>query len=208
MPCEARLRSAFERPLSSRNSFERALPRKVPPTLDDAADVARIERADLIVDQALKALPHAVDGHALIEGAARDGANGRIHAGGVAAAGQDRNAFHAAMLRLTLAPGPCPQARLFPQAHLEYIVARSDAGNLYGAAQNARCRMPARNRDGATAVLDAGRTAPPRNAAPRKASSGATKPPSRIAVPMTAKPTGETSPFFIGVNLLGSAQGH
>ena len=63
--------------------------------VDDAADVARVERADLILDQALEALPHAEHRHALVERAARDGANGGVHAGRVAAARQDRNAFHA-----------------------------------------------------------------------------------------------------------------
>ena len=62
--------------------------------LDDAAHVARTELAELTVDQALPALAHAVHRHALIERAARDGADGRIHAGRVATTRKDRDVLH------------------------------------------------------------------------------------------------------------------
>jgi hypothetical protein len=39
-------------------------------------------------------LKHTMDCHAEIERAARHGAYGRIHAGGITPAGQDRNMFH------------------------------------------------------------------------------------------------------------------
>ena len=42
--------------------------------LNDAAHVARTELPELTVDQALPTLAHAVDRHALVERAARDGA--------------------------------------------------------------------------------------------------------------------------------------
>ena len=53
---DAELRQVAERlgsTCSSRNSADRALPRNVPPTLDDAAHVAGTELADLTVHQAL-----------------------------------------------------------------------------------------------------------------------------------------------------------
>src|SRR5208282_2962042 len=62
--------------------------------LDDAAHVARAERPELSINQALPTLQHAVHRHALIERTAGDGADGRIHAGGVATTGKDRNVLH------------------------------------------------------------------------------------------------------------------
>src|SRR5205823_8037323 len=56
---------------------------KRPADLDDAAHVARVELAELTVDQALSTLEHAGDRDTLIERTARDGACPRIHAGRV-----------------------------------------------------------------------------------------------------------------------------
>ena len=94
MPRCDRLRSAFERPallaelLAARAAEEGAA------ALDDAAHVARAQRLDGVVDQALKAVADAEHLHAPVEGAARDGADGGVHARGVAAARQDCDALH------------------------------------------------------------------------------------------------------------------
>src|SRR5438132_4948616 len=75
--------------------------------LNDAAHVARIELSELTVDQALPTLEHAGDRHALIERTARDGAYGRIHAGGIATTRNDRDMLHKREI-MTVCPG-CPR---------------------------------------------------------------------------------------------------
>ena len=62
--------------------------------LNDAAHVARTELPELTLDQALPTLAHAVDRHALIERTAGDGADGRIHAGGITTTRKDRDVLH------------------------------------------------------------------------------------------------------------------
>ncbi len=62
--------------------------------LDDAAHVACAELAEMTVDEALPTLSHAIDRHALIERAAGDGADRRIHTGGIATTCEDRDVFH------------------------------------------------------------------------------------------------------------------
>src|SRR5262245_2750999 len=52
--------------------------------LDDAADVARSQRADVVVDEALPAMAHAVDGDVAVERAAGDGTDGGVHARSIA----------------------------------------------------------------------------------------------------------------------------
>jgi len=76
---------------------------KRPADLDDAAHVARTELAELTVDQALPTLKHAGDRHALVERAARDGADRRIHVGGIATTRQDRDVLHECEI-MTLCP--------------------------------------------------------------------------------------------------------
>src|SRR5262249_1824242 len=69
--------------------------------------VARIELSELTVDQALPTLEHSRDRHALIERTARDGAYGRIHAGGITPTRKDRQVLHKSEI-MTLCPG-CPR---------------------------------------------------------------------------------------------------
>ena len=76
------------RTASSLNSGSRALPRNVPPRCQDAADVAGAERLDLPLDQAGVAVADAEHLPALVEAGADDGADGGVHAGRIAAAGQ------------------------------------------------------------------------------------------------------------------------
>ena len=76
--------------------------------LNDAAHVARTEQSELTIDQPLPTLTDAVDRHALIERAARDGAYGCIHAGRIAAARKDRDMLHK-FETMTVCPGSPPQ---------------------------------------------------------------------------------------------------
>ena len=62
--------------------------------LNDAANVARTERPELTLDQALPTLTDAVNCHALVDRAACDGTYGRIHSGGIATTCQDRDVLH------------------------------------------------------------------------------------------------------------------
>ena len=62
--------------------------------LDDSAHIAGGQLTELAVNQTLPAVAHPEHGHPLIEGASRDRANGGIHTGGIATAGEDRDLFH------------------------------------------------------------------------------------------------------------------
>src|SRR6185503_13437024 len=62
--------------------------------LDDAADVARGERLDAIAQQSGIAVAHAEDFPAARQRAARHRAHRGVHARGVAAAREDRDALH------------------------------------------------------------------------------------------------------------------
>ena len=60
----------------------------------EASQVVSFQLAERIGVRALPTLAHAVDCHALIERAPRDGAYGRIHAGSVTTTGEDCDVLH------------------------------------------------------------------------------------------------------------------
>jgi hypothetical protein len=62
--------------------------------LDDVRDRAAGELGEVALDESLVAAPDAGDGDALGERGTDHGADGGVHAGGVAAAGQDSDAFN------------------------------------------------------------------------------------------------------------------
>jgi hypothetical protein len=53
-----------------------------------------IEVHELVIEQALVTVANANNLQALVEARPRDRADGRVHAGGVAAGSEDSNAFH------------------------------------------------------------------------------------------------------------------
>ena len=69
--------------------------------LEESAGIAHapgddvvVEIEELLVKQALVPVANADDGESLVDPGPRDGADGRVHAGGIAAGGEDCNAFH------------------------------------------------------------------------------------------------------------------
>jgi hypothetical protein len=68
--------------------------------LDDAADVAQAEGDDVVGDEARVAALDAEGLDAAVDRGAGDGADGRVHAGGVTAAREDSDLLHRHRLRL------------------------------------------------------------------------------------------------------------
>src|SRR5690606_17833238 len=85
--------------------------------LDDAAHVPVGQPLHLPVDQAGKAVAHAVNFKPGGYPRPHDGANGCVHPWRVTAAGQDRNAFHQR-------PPPCPPAQTLWDSRWHFLVAR------------------------------------------------------------------------------------
>jgi hypothetical protein len=65
------------------------------------------------LDEALPTLAHAVDRHAQIERAARDGADGGVHAGGVTTTRKDSDMFHKSEIMARPVASP-PGLPIFP----------------------------------------------------------------------------------------------
>ena len=102
--------------------------------LDDAAHVARTELSELIVDQALPTLAHAIDRHPLIERTTRNGTYGRIHAGGITTTRKDRDVLHESDI-MNLYPAsplnqtPSPRATKAGKAGSKLAARAADSGH-------------------------------------------------------------------------------
>ena len=111
MPRSTMFLAARRRPSLVRKVLDLAVPIDGAALLQDPGDVRGLHPADQVaaLGQALVALVDGVDVDAVVQCGPHDGPDGRVHAGGVAAAGEDADAGGRVCL-----PGSFVESRLLP----------------------------------------------------------------------------------------------